>query len=319
MSYILDALKAVEGSRQTGTLPSMLASPAHGKRTVRRSPLTLAITVVGLAVATVALAIVLTDWVSFGSGSETAVVAHETGAVAEDQSEPSRPDESPAVTEEVATRASTTMANSAGAMPGTRELGSTIPRLVDSAATAQVKSSPQGPADIISNGRTSEDDGVVEPITDEPTEMVAAAPPVVLAEEPKTFEPALARREPEVSRSSFVRPHARSTPVSAARTKPIAPALASPNGDKGFRAAALPTAHQLSSPAREALPDINITVHSHTPNASSRFIRVNGRMVREGGSVSDGLTVASITPSGVVFRQGDVEFFMPRDGRWSNN
>jgi general secretion pathway protein B len=51
---------------------------------------------------------------------------------------------------------------------------------------------------------------------------------------------------------------------------------------------------------RNGLPPISITGHIYSDNPSARIININGDIFREGESVTEGLKVEEITPTGVI-------------------
>jgi general secretion pathway protein B len=60
------------------------------------------------------------------------------------------------------------------------------------------------------------------------------------------------------------------------------------------------TLHELPESVRENVPHISISGHIYSNIPASRIATINGQIVREGDSVSDGLRVVEITPSGVI-------------------
>lgn len=59
--------------------------------------------------------------------------------------------------------------------------------------------------------------------------------------------------------------------------------------------------HELPPSVQSSLPEITISAHYYDSDPPSRVATVNGRVVHEGQTVSPGLTIERITPSGVVF------------------
>jgi general secretion pathway protein B len=52
--------------------------------------------------------------------------------------------------------------------------------------------------------------------------------------------------------------------------------------------------------AKEALPDLKVSLHSYSPDPSARLVRINDKTVKEGESLSPDIKVESITPDGVI-------------------
>ena len=46
---------------------------------------------------------------------------------------------------------------------------------------------------------------------------------------------------------------------------------------------------------------MSISVHAYSPRPSDRMVRINDRLLREGGNLPPGLTLEQITPDGMVF------------------
>lgn len=74
----------------------------------------------------------------------------------------------------------------------------------------------------------------------------------------------------------------------------------------------LPHLRDLPEARRQFLPDLKISMHYYNPDPGSRMVRMNGRILREGSILVEGLTVEEITSAGVIlnwqgerFRAGD--------------
>lgn len=66
---------------------------------------------------------------------------------------------------------------------------------------------------------------------------------------------------------------------------------------------ARPTVSHADLPAniRKALPDLSIAAHYYSQTPSARMASINGRIMREGHTIGQGLTLEEITEEGVVF------------------
>ena len=62
-----------------------------------------------------------------------------------------------------------------------------------------------------------------------------------------------------------------------------------------------PLLHELPPSVQGSIPEITISAHYYDSDPPSRVTTVNGRVMHEGQTVSPGLTIERITPSGVVF------------------
>lgn len=70
------------------------------------------------------------------------------------------------------------------------------------------------------------------------------------------------------------------------------------------------TVYELPESVRQNIPKISISGHIYSNIPSSRIVNINGQITREGDSVSDGLRVVEITPSGVILSYEGYRFHM---------
>ena len=57
---------------------------------------------------------------------------------------------------------------------------------------------------------------------------------------------------------------------------------------------------ELPEPLRKTLPDFSISAFLYSATPSSRMVRINGQMLREGEELSPGLQLEEITPDGII-------------------
>ncbi|GAA3550380.1 general secretion pathway protein GspB [Zobellella aerophila] len=67
---------------------------------------------------------------------------------------------------------------------------------------------------------------------------------------------------------------------------------------------------QLPTAIQSRLPTLRLSVHIYSANADNRMVNINGRMLREGQSISPGLQLKSITSQGVILSFEGNEFHM---------
>jgi len=126
----------------------------------------------------------------------------------------------------------------------------------------------------------------------------AVAAPAVAAPavDPRPTTPTPARTAPSV------------TPTDTARAAASAPAAAPAD------------LSDLQSPSRtrddllaagDAIPEAALSLHVYDPDASKRFILLNGQRLREGEMTGNGLRVRGIVPDGVVLDHRGVSFKVP--------
>lgn len=130
----------------------------------------------------------------------------------------------------------------------------------------------------------------------------AAAPPIGTVATPMDAAPAAARTSaapPAAARTASV---SRSTTTTPARTAPSV-----------IETDTVPTTTSapidLQQPSRtrddllaagDAIPEAALSLHVYDPDASKRFILLNGQRLREGEMAGNGLRVRSIVPDGAV-------------------
>jgi general secretion pathway protein B len=130
----------------------------------------------------------------------------------------------------------------------------------------------------------------------------AAAPPIGTVATPMDAAPAATRTSaasPAAARTASV---SRSTATTPARTAPSV-----------IETDTVPTATSapidLQQPSRtrddllaagDAIPEAALSLHVYDPDASKRFILLNGQRLREGEMAGNGLRVRSIVPDGTV-------------------
>jgi general secretion pathway protein B len=67
---------------------------------------------------------------------------------------------------------------------------------------------------------------------------------------------------------------------------------------------------ELPASLQQNLPDFSISTHLYSGDTTSRVIRVNGQMLREGQILSAGLKLEEITPDGVIFSFQNYRFLV---------
>jgi general secretion pathway protein B len=62
---------------------------------------------------------------------------------------------------------------------------------------------------------------------------------------------------------------------------------------------------QLPPDIKKELPEISINAHIYSNSAASRMVSINGNLIREGETVTGGLTLKKITASGIILTYKD--------------
>ena len=134
------------------------------------------------------------------------------------------------------------------------------------------------------------------------------------ADSPEAQAPSPAERRARVAaedRAPAVAPVPAATPpATPAATTPVAQeAVTSP--PPGTAAAPIPLYGELPPTLRKQLPALTVTGSVYSPDASARFIMLNGEVVKEGGQPAPGLVVERIEPKSAVLRFKGERFRLP--------
>lgn len=70
----------------------------------------------------------------------------------------------------------------------------------------------------------------------------------------------------------------------------------------------------LPSHVRRSLPQLEVSLHYFTQNPTARMVRINGRILREGGEVPGGVRIEEIQRSGILCSAQGVRFLLPATG-----
>ena len=141
-----------------------------------------------------------------------------------------------------------------------------------------------------------------------PSPIAIPAPPVaetLPAPSPaKPLEPAITAPPPKPGSSAAV---AEDTSPS----KPAPPAASSQPSISGAAEAVIYELDNLPPQIGSGLPELIVSVHYFTPNPESRMVRINNRILREGGSLPGGIKILSIERNGIICETQGVRFRLP--------
>jgi general secretion pathway protein B len=145
---------------------------------------------------------------------------------------------------------------------------------------------------------------VLRPQAAAPVGLAASAkPPPVAAAAPVAAPPAV---EP----AAVAAPQPVPLPDATATTITMPPNTAPEEPqDSGF----VPTMQELLARG-VTLPALTLNMHVFEPNPDNRFVLVNGKRLREGDELPDGIRVERITPSGVVLNARGRRFLLVAGG-----
>ena len=144
-----------------------------------------------------------------------------------------------------------------------------------------------------------------------PTPAAEPAPATdirALAREAEFGEPLL---EPSVASELGAVPVAEEETELASSAPPPDPAT--PPTPSRIRAGdGLPTAEQVIGSGALNIPILNLDLHVYSENAANRFVVINTRKYKEGGQLTEGPTVESITRDGVILASQGRRFTLSR-------
>lgn len=144
-----------------------------------------------------------------------------------------------------------------------------------------------------------------------PTPAVEPAPaPDIrpLAREAEFGEPLL---EPPVESEFGAVPVAEEGTDLASSTPPPDPATP-PTPSRILAGDGLPTAEQIIGSGSLNIPILNLDLHVYTENAANRFVVINTRKYKEGGQLTEGPIVESISKDGVILASEGRRFTLSR-------
>jgi general secretion pathway protein B len=153
--------------------------------------------------------------------------------------------------------------------------------------------------------------------------VVATAPlvePPVTASPAETASPAPAPAPPPVAHVAPPRPAPRLAPEAKPATRPApaaapapapAPAVARVKETTIAPAVSVPLLADLPGSLRQQVPAMTVTGSVYSDDASSRFIMVNGEVVKEGGQPAPGVVLERIEPKSAVLRFKGERFRLP--------
>ncbi len=79
---------------------------------------------------------------------------------------------------------------------------------------------------------------------------------------------------------------------------------------------AIPHISDLDAATREQLPPITIAAHVYSEDAKKRMVIINNRVLHEGDTIADGLTLKSIDDQGVTLALDGAPFTMKTKDTW---
>lgn len=280
MSLILEALRKSESARQLGQAPTLstpvrLPAPAE-----RRIPW---IAIVSTLVA-VALAVGATTayWLAHDRDS----AAGEPDNIGGPMLEPAWPHAAPA-----------------------ESTGIAGPSPMPQKSAAVIAPSPVRPANERESLPMAPDAGMLEPTAEIlPAVSPEALPDATPAPDPVTVAASEVRAEPVVAVVSEATPTEPASAVVVA-AEPLPPPPPPPAAE---RAPELPLVTDIASTERSSWPPLKQSLHLFAQQPADRAVIIDGRRLREGDLVSDGLRLVEIRRDGAVLEWREERYLLPR-------
>ena len=99
------------------------------------------------------------------------------------------------------------------------------------------------------------------------------------------------------------------SPLSASSQRPtVAVTEGSDQESASADTAGYPSLDSLPASIRQQLPAFNFSLHYYSEDPEQRMVRLNGRILREGQELSDGLLLSEITSQGAIFSYHGYDF-----------
>lgn len=157
---------------------------------------------------------------------------------------------------------------------------------------------PSGTPDVVTPVRQSESPLPI-PITPPPAPESTSAPAAPPLEPAKTS----AAPKAEVTVAPVTPPK----PAPAIKPSSMTPSVeqSPPAATEIYELADLP------SHIAQSLPELVVSVHYYTPNPESRMVRINNRILREGGNLPGGIKIVTIAKNGIICDAQGVRFRLP--------
>lgn len=263
MSYILDALKKSEKERQRGNVPDVL-TPQDAAAGQKRKRGLLPYLVLGVLILNAGL---LAGWL-LGSPKKPQPAAQ---SVAPRKIQTSAPKQ----------------AKDAHTARTSVEASSTEPVRVGNSVTRAAERQPAAYTEITAKRETRNPPPAVHQeqaqgiVSDQKKGKEERPSPPSVPKETRVAPPAAAPQQTVVNRAS-------------AEPQPVAH-IEPPIKNKIYNLKELPASLQ------QNLPDFSISTHLYAADTTSRMVRINGQMLREGQHLSADLKLEEIMPDGVIF------------------
>ncbi len=276
MSFILDALKKSESSRQQQSGPAFAEVPI-GRRHAPRPWWALAVAALLLLNLVVLAVVLLRDAPSAGQPTPAAPLPTPGGATA--------PGFAPVPNAAVTPPDPAVTTAAASAQPATAESNATAVEVPPQPTLAA------GPDTTVERAR----DPAVRSLAEE-----------AFAGELAPYQPSgssVSSEAPEVSAAAAVP----SGPPAVRRLDAAPPVAYQPSYP-----ANLPTVNELALQGAPGLPEMHLDIHVYSTNPAERFVFINLQKYVEGQTLKEGPTVEQITRDGVVLNNRGMRFVLPR-------
>jgi general secretion pathway protein B len=261
MSYILDALKKSEKERQRGTVPDLMTA----QDVIEEGPKRRSLWPYLLVGALILNAGLLAWWLAWRSGKPPVAAQ-------------------PPATQQRVAKAPDQENRSADAGSAVPPSPSKLPQATEPAPRSAAEKKPVSRPEVPAAG--------------------VNVPPVDVIRQPRQDE-----MKTDMQRNKENKPAPHEKGLSGIASLPPQQTPAVKHSDAESEQAALPppapnklySLQELPASLRQGLPDFAISTHLFSSDVSSRMVRINGQLLREGEFLNAGLKLEEITFEGVVF------------------
>ena len=300
MSIILDALKKLEKKRQQGAVPDLttIHSVDPGHKTGKRSIWTYLILIALLLNAAIFIGW-LKPW-----DSETQLASTEIPSVEQEKASPDH------VKPDTVEKTSDTTSSPVDKKPvETGSDGKDTEASAESEDTTAAATGAEELKDSSVNGEAMTSNAEAAGEQEEPSSDesgTAAEEPVIISPEPIDNEAGLHAFLPDKKELDILR-----SKIKEEQYFDVDPSSIPPQATESLDEEQEPGViemSQLPPDIKKELPEISINAHIYSNSAASRMVSINGNIIREGETVTSGLTLKKITASGIILTYKDHHF-----------
>ncbi|MEK7308021.1 MAG: general secretion pathway protein GspB [Nitrospirota bacterium] len=287
MSFILDALKKLDHKRQRGSVPDLMTVHEPMPQELKRRSLWLYL-FLGVLLLNVSVMLL---WLYPWQSKKPASLQGEAGTEA----------------------SSTTAVKKAADLPAGRQ-GSTLRDKIPVNSSQNTSDVHMPASDVPASQNKNEN---LNPETKQSVPAQAADLPAEQAGSAVPKRAGIEVNEAEIRQNLKKEAEEQNKILNEQETASLSHPSDSPAGQAGLKQRSvtegsqnkeIPYLDELPLSVRQELPTLTIAAHIYSNNSASRMANINGRTVREGQNVADGIKLEEITLNGVILSYRDYRF-----------